>query len=240
MAIVFSSLMITGSLIFLGVQISNSKASLSNTDLEELKKLVAKDEGLAPSEPQIGKIKPVDVNSDHIRGNPNAEISVIEYSDFECPFCKKIHPILQQVVDTYGDTVNWVYRHYPLSFHDPLATKEAMATECAAEQGGNDAFWKYTDLIFATSTSGGNGLADEQFPQIAQKVGLNVSEFQDCLNSEKYLRHVQQDMTEGAEAGIDGTPGNILLKNSTQEAKLISGAQPFASFQSAIDELLAE
>jgi protein-disulfide isomerase len=240
-AIVFCSLMVSGSLIFLGSQISsNNQASILDSDLEDLKKLIAKDNGSAPSAPKAGPVVPVDPDKDHIRGNLDAEISVIEYSDFECGFCKKVHPTLQQVVENYDGKVNWVYRHFPLSFHDPLATKEAIASECAAEQGGNDAFWSYTDLIFATTTSNGNGLQEDQLPQMAAQIGLNQKEFEKCLGSGKYDQHIQQEMSEGSQAGVSGTPGNIVINNRTKESRLVSGAQPFASFTSTIDELLSE
>jgi protein-disulfide isomerase len=94
-----------------------------------------------------GTVSPIDPKTDHIRGNPNASVAVIEYSDYQCPFCKAVHPTYQKIMDTYGDDVMWVYRHYPLPFH-PHAQKAAEGGECAAELGGNDAFWKYTDQLF--------------------------------------------------------------------------------------------
>lgn len=240
-AIVFSSLIVSGSLVFLGFQISSSnQASLLDSDLEDLRKLVAEDNLPEPTAPKVGKVVPVDPNKDHIRGDLNAEISVIEYSDFECPFCKKVHPTLQQVVDEYDGKVNWVYRHYPLPFHDPLATQQAIATECAAEQGGNDAFWKYTDLIFERSTSGGNGMKTEQLPEIAAEIGLNKQAFETCLKSGKYDEHIRTEMSEGSQAGVSGTPGNIVINNTTNESRLISGAQPFGSFKAAIDALFEQ
>lgn len=240
-AIIFSAFIVSGSLVFLGVQISSdNQASLLDSDLEELKKLVAADNGSVPPAPKAGKVVPVDPAKDHIRGNLDAEVSVIEYSDFECGFCKRVHPTLQQVVENYDGKVNWVYRHYPLPFHDPLATKEAIASECAAEQGGNDAFWSYTDLIFATTTSNGNGLQEDQLPQMAAQIGLNQQDFEKCLVSGKYDQHIKQEMSEGSQAGVSGTPGNIVINNSTSESRLVSGAQPFTSFKSAIDALLQE
>src|SRR3989338_3572308 len=96
--------------------------------------------------PDATNVPPIDPKEDHIRGNPDAKVSVIEYSDFECPFCKRHHPTMTQIMDAYGDDVNWVYRHYPLSFH-PNAEPSALASECVAEIGGNDAFWGFVDKL---------------------------------------------------------------------------------------------
>lgn len=187
--------------------------------------------GAALQAPPAGDVKPVDPAVDHIRGNPDAPVSVIEYSDFECPFCSRNHPTMQQIVDTYGDDVNWVYRHFPLSFH-PNAQKAAEASECAAELGGNDKFWEMADMIMEKGADG------TQFESYAAAIGLNAAAFKDCLDSGKMAAVVQSQMTEGSTAGVSGTPGNIVLKNGTKESRMVSGAQPFSAFQAVIDEML--
>lgn len=182
----------------------------------------------APEAPPAGDVKPVDPQVDHIRGNPDAKISVIEYSDFECPFCSRNHPTMQQIVDTYGDDVNWVYRHFPLGFH-PNAQKAAEASECAAEQ---DKFWEMADMIME------KGADNTQLESYAAAIGLNAAKFKDCLDSGKTAAHVQSDTAEGGSAGVNGTPGNIVYNNETKESRMVSGAQPFAAFQTVIDEML--
>jgi protein-disulfide isomerase len=192
-----------------------------------------------PPEPtSTDNLPAIDPKTDHIRGDfTKATVAVVEYSDFECPFCQRHHPTMKQVMDTYKDDVVWVYRHFPLSFH-ANAQKEAEATECANELGGNDAFWKYTDAIFERSTVGGTGFPLENLAPLAKELGLNESKFKDCLDSGKYAKHVQDDMSGGSAAGVNGTPGNIVLNLKIDENRIISGAQPFAAFKTTIDALL--
>lgn len=128
-----------------------------------------------PEAAPSGPVPPV-TQKDHIRGNPKAKVVLIEYSDLECPFCKRFHPTMQQVMNTYGDKVAWVYRHYPLSFH-ANAQKEAEATECAAELGGGKAFWTYLDKVMERTTAGGTGFALDQLAPLAKEIGLNDVKF---------------------------------------------------------------
>ncbi|MEK7563151.1 MAG: thioredoxin domain-containing protein [Patescibacteria group bacterium] len=191
-----------------------------------------------PESTTAQNLPPVDAKTDHIRGDiTKATVAVVEYSDFECPFCQRHHPTMQQIVDAYGDDVVWVYRHFPLSFH-ANAQKEAEASECANELGGNDAFWKYTDAIFERTTAGGTGFPLENLAPLAKELGLDEAKFQSCLDSGKYAKHVQDDMSGGSAAGVNGTPGNIVVNLKTDENRIISGAQPFNVFKSAIDALL--
>ena len=182
-----------------------------------------------PPTEQVGDVPPVDGKTDHIRGNANAKISVIEYSDYECPFCIRHHPTMKEVLANYGDDVNWVYRHYPLSFH-PKAEPAALASECVAELGGNDAFWKFSDKVF----EGGS----YDYEAIAKELGLNAAKFKTCFDSAKYRQKIQDQMAGGSAAGVNGTPGSIVLNNETGEAELVSGAVPFSSFKAAIDGML--
>lgn len=191
----------------------------------------------APASESATNVIPVDFNKDHIRGSTNATLAVIEYSDFECPFCKRVHPTMQQLLEQNKGKIMWVYRHYPLPFHQNAA-KESEATECANELGGNTAFWKYTDLIFDRTTSGGTGIALEQLPTMAKEIGLSEQKFKTCLDSGKYAQAIQAEEQSGAASGIQGTPGTIVLNLKTQQNRLVSGAQPLANFQAAIDALL--
>jgi protein-disulfide isomerase len=186
---------------------------------------------------QVRRILPA---RDHIRGNSNAELSLIEYSDFECPFCKQFHQTAQDVVKMYGGKVNWVYRHYPLPFHNPGAEKEAEAAECVFEVGGDTAFWTYADTIFSRTTSNGQGFPQDKLGPLAKELGLDERVFQDCLGAGRQASRVKEDSAEGERIGVTGTPTNVLFNNKTGEARIMVGAVPLAELKTAIAQLLGE
>lgn len=185
--------------------------------------------------PPAGDPPPV-TDQDHIRGKKDAKVTLIEYSDFECPFCKRFHPTMQQALQEFEGQIRWVYRHFPLNFH-VNAQKEAEASECANELGGNDVFWKYTDLIFERTQSNGTGLPLTSLVPMAKELGLDEAKFKDCLDSGKYARHVTDEMAAGSAAGISGTPGTFLV-DANGNAQLISGAQPYDVVRAAIQSVL--
>lgn len=187
---------------------------------------------MAKNVPRVSEIR------DHIYGHPEAVISLIEYSDFECPYCKAFHPTAKKIVEAYDGKVNWVYRHYPLGFHNPAAQKEAEASECITDLAGNEAFWKYADLIYQRTALNGKGVPIEKLASLAEEIGLEGEPFQACLDSGKYAERVQKDFQEGSESGITGTPGNILLNNQTGEARLKAGALSFEALKAEIDQML--
>lgn len=187
--------------------------------------------------PPSGEV-PVVTDADHVRGDENAPLTFIEYSDIECPFCKRFHPTMLQMMDEYEGKVKWVYRHFPLSFH-ANALKEAEATECANELGGNEAFWKYLDALFERTKSNGTGFALDDLVPLAKELGLDEAKFKECLDSGKYEGHVQTDLADGSSAGVSGTPGSFLV-DADGNAQLVSGALPFSSIQTLIDTALAK
>lgn len=187
----------------------------------------------------LEKMKKI-TSSDHIRGNPNAAVKIVEYSDFECPFCKRFHDTMKQVSSEYGDKVAWVYRHFPLdSLHPIKARKEAVAAECANEQGGNDAFWKYADRFFELTPSNNNTDVDTVLPRIAREIGLNESKFKICLESGKYDSHVEENVQNAVATGGTGTPWSILVTKSGKKYPL-SGAQPYEAVKQLIELALKE
>ncbi|MEK7183142.1 MAG: thioredoxin domain-containing protein [Patescibacteria group bacterium] len=180
------------------------------------------DTGTAPS----GQLAAA-TNEDHVRGDlKKAEVVIIEYSDFECPFCSRHHPTMLQVAEEYGDKVAWVYRHFPLSFH-PQAEPAALASECAAEQ---DKFWEYADELFLNQAL----LGDSYLKSLAGDLGLNQKKFDECLDSKKYQAVVDAQTGTGAAAGVNGTPATFI------NGQMVSGAVPFASLKTIIDAELAK
>lgn len=197
----------------------------------------------APSDDQPSGPVKVSVDDDPVMGNKNAPVTVIEFSDYECPFCKKsFTDVLPELKKNYIDTgkVKLVYRDYPLSFH-ANAGKEAEAAECARSLGNDATYYKFHDQIFAKTTSNGTGLALTELPVIAKNLGLNVTQFQQCLDSGKFADEVAKDMADGTAAGVSGTPSWIIGASSQDgqiEGQLIVGAQPFSVFKTIIDEKL--
>ncbi|MDP1760536.1 MAG: DsbA family protein [Candidatus Woesebacteria bacterium] len=181
------------------------------------------------------KIKKVSLD-EHILGNPNAKVTIIEYSDTECPFCKRFHNTMNQVIKEKGNEIAWVYRHFPIAQLHPKAFNEAVAMECAWEQGGNDSFWKYTNELFVRTESN-NKLDALELPKIAQFIGLELVDFNTCLNSEKYGDKVRADMKSGDEIGVNGTPKSFILKKG-KVVDTIEGAYPYEQVLEKINKAL--
>jgi protein-disulfide isomerase len=220
---------------FLG-SFTNKIATLEkNTALGVAAEDAAKPSEANPTSAPAKKPKAVS-SADHIRGNVNAKVTLIEYSDFECPYCKNFEPTLKQLMNTYGDKIRIVYRHFPLSFH-ANAQKEAEASECIAQLGGNDAFWKFADAIYERTTANGTGFALDALGPLAAEVGVDQQQFQSCLDSGKYTQLVKDSITEGSGAGVSGTPSTFIV-NSKGNSQLVVGAQPIDSFKTAIDSAL--
>lgn len=197
----------------------------------------------APNQAAIQKalenITPVS-SADHIRGNPNAEVVIVEYSDTECPFCKRFHDTMKQVMGEYeaGGEVAWVYRHFPLDQLHKKARSEAVAFECAKEQGGNDAFWKYADRLFEITPSN-DGLDAAELPKIATFIGLDADKFTTCLASGKYDAHIEAEAQNAQATGGEGTPWSVIVTKSGKKYPL-SGAQPYEAVKQAIEQALKD
>lgn len=190
----------------------------------------------APAQPtsNLDAMNPV-TSEDHIRGDINAPVKIVEYSDTECPFCKKFHNTMQQVVSEYGASgkVAWVYRHYPLDQLHAKARKEAEATECAAELGGNDKFWAYLDRLMEVTPTN-DGLDPAELPKIAEYVGLDKNAFSTCLSSGKFAKKVEDHVQNAMATGGNGTPWSIVVDAKGKKYPL-SGAQPYTSVKQLID-----
>ena|SRR3989344_6081692 len=177
----------------------------------------------------------IKINSDdHVSGNKNAKITIVEFSDFQCPFCRSFWSgALPEIKKDYIDTgkARFVYKHYPLDFHSG-ARPAAEASECAAEQ---EKFWEFHDKVFEEQAKLGQGTIQFGKPEIIKWIGalgLNMDQFNDCFNSGKYAQRVSDDMAQGTKAGVGGTPTTFI------NGQKIVGAQPFANFKTVIDGLL--
>lgn len=200
----------------------------SNNDgtVRQVQPQTAQPNQAAPSAPADMKTL---IDDDSIKGDVNAKVTIVEWSDYECPFCTKFYEqTLPSIQSEYIDTgkVNFVYRDFPLNFHKN-AQKAAEAAECAGEQ---EKYFEMHDLLFDKGVAGGVS----SFKQFASQIGLDTSKFNDCLDSGAMASEVQADMQAGAAAGIRGTPGFII------NGQLISGAQPFSAFKQIIDAELAK
>ena len=159
------------------------------------------------------------------KGPEDAPVTIVEFSDFECPYCSRVNPSLQQVIDTYGDKVRLVFRQFPLNIH-ANAQKAAEASLCADEQGK---FWEMHDLMFKEQRS----LGADQLKEKAARLGLDAAAFNECLDSSRHADAVAADLEAGSRVGVTGTPALFI------NGRFLSGAQPFNEIAKVIDEELA-
>jgi protein-disulfide isomerase len=180
--------------------------------------------------PKTATIKPV-TSADHILGNPDAKVLMVEYSDTECPFCKLFTPTMEKIIDTYAKdgSVAWVYRQFPIAALHSRAPKEAEATECVNKIAGNDVFWKYLQKIYAV-TPANNGLDPAQLAILAAGFGVDKNAFQACLDSNTFTTKIQSDYNDAIAAGGQGTPYTVLLsKTPLNDGKIKQINDIFAS-----------
>ncbi len=190
----------------------------------------------AESEGDIANITPVN-ESDHIRGNPNAPLVIVEYSDFDCPYCKTFHATMQQIMDEYGPSgeVSWVYRQLPLTSLHPSAAHIAEASECVAELGGNEAFWKFADIVFGERAI--NELTNiALLPDFAVSAGVPETDYVSCMDSGRNRTLVEEDVANAIAIGARGTPHSIVIAGD--QMMVINGAQPYEQVKLLIDGLL--
>jgi protein-disulfide isomerase len=166
----------------------------------------------------------VDIGGRPIRGNPNAPVTIVEFSDFQCPFCSRARPTVNRVRETYGDRVRVIFRNFPLQMHAD-AQKAGEAASCAGEQGK---FWEMHDRLFANQSK----LQVTDLKEHATALGLDAEAFNQCLDSGKHAPDLQKDMAEGADYGVTGTPAFFI------NGRPLTGAQPFETFAQVIDDEL--
>lgn len=171
--------------------------------------------------------------SDHVRGNQDGTVTVIEFGDFECPFCARLHPTLKRIVEEQPN-LTWIYRHFPLSSIHSRALGATVASECIAKLGGNEAFWTFADSVFADQRQ----LNSSFYEEFAASAGVDASAFKACLSDRSIASKVSADGNEAVQAGGRGTPFAVVVTASGQLMPF-SGALPYEQIQGLIAEAFA-
>lgn len=175
-------------------------------------------------------IKPLG-KDDWVNGDDKAKVSIIEFSDADCPFCTNFHTTMKQIMKDYDGKVKWGYRHFPLVSLHPEAPKKAEAIECVGELGGNDKVWAFMDKLYVSSKPTVAQLGDT-----VKSLGLDSNKFNDCLNSGKYASKVADHSSQAQDAGAQGTPYSVILVGDQKIP--INGAYPIAEVKKILDGLV--
>jgi len=226
---------------FGGYILGTETVQSSETVIKNAKDAADKTSSKQPQSNPSSTIISVSLDDDPVKGDPNAPITIVEFSDFQCPFCARFFsetlPLIQKNYIETGK-VKFVYRDFPIPSIHQNAIPAAIAAECADEQG---MFWEYHDKLFENQIQWqdlDNQNVVSTFEQFAEELSLDTDTFNTCLESAKYLEEVQNDLDEGVLYGVAGTPG-FFIGNEKIGYGMVSGAQPYAAFQQVFDQLLA-
>lgn len=211
---------------------STTTASATNTNAAAAVAPTPTNTAQAPSGPV-----PAVTTADYVRGS--GKLTLVEYSDLECPFCKKFHPAMQQAITEYKGKVRFVYRQFPLTSIHQNAQKEAEASLCVGSLGGSDKYWSFIDKIFERSAAGGTGFALTDLGPLAKEVGVSQTKFQDCLDKGTMASRVTDESNGGSTAGVQGTPTSFLLDAAGKTITSFPGAYDYSQIKSAIDSAIA-
>lgn len=216
-AILVAGVLIAGAIIF-----TNSRAPAA----------AAGQQGAAVGTIDSATIRPP-TQGDHIIGSLNADIVLVEYSDFQCPYCTMIYPTLQKIVSESNGKIAWVYRHLPLTSIHPQAEPAANASECVAAQLGNDGFWKFADAVVNNQSQ----MSPTYYASLAQQLGANLATYTQCVQTKAYQAVIDADSAEAQGAGGTGTPFVVAINTKNGKAAPISGAVPYAQIMTVIKSL---
>ncbi len=217
-------------------EIKKGQSNIQN-ELQEIKTLLR---GRAPAPPPEPQNVVLEIKDNPFKGQPNAKLTLIEFSDYQCPFCSRhVRETLPQLEREYIATgkVKYVFRNFPIESIHPLAFKAAEAANCAGEQGK---YWEMHDRLFANQ----NTLGLKDLPNHAKALVLEMPKFQQCLDSGKHAAKIRKDLADGQKAGVQGTPSFFLGLTEPNDGmvkavRIIRGAQPYTAFKEAIDSLLS-
>lgn len=187
------------------------------------------------------------IDNDPVLGDRNkAKVAIIEFSDLECPFCKRFHQeTYDQLVKEYIDTGKAVFvaRDFPLSFHDPKATEEAAVAECVRDQKNDAAYFSFTKDIYANTLTNGKGLPEGKMMELLKKAGVDSKKALDCSESAVIKEDIAKDIADGTKIGITGTPSFVigtLSDDGTVTGEVVVGALPLAGFQEVLNKYLPQ
>jgi protein-disulfide isomerase len=186
------------------------------------------------------KVDPV-TDKDYVKGNRSAPVKIVEYSDFECPFCKQHHQTLQAVTNKLGEeNIAWVYRQFPLEqLHPVKARAAAMASECVGSLGGNEAFWTFTDRYFIEAPANNRTDIETLIPKLVKETGVNETAFTTCFEGNAHEADIEADIADAVETGGRGTPWSIII-GPTGKTYSVNGAQSAAAIEQTIQLALKE
>ncbi len=174
---------------------------------------------------------------DHRRGGEAPLVTWVEYSDFECSFCARFYPTTHEILEAYPYQVQLIYRHFPNTGSHEYSYEKAMATECAWDQGGDDAFWTYHDFLFESANASGIGVGYEDLFSVSELMGLDSDEFTECLENETFGYRVTEDMLTGMNAGVEGTPSSFVI-GPDGAVQIVKGSIGFEDAKELIDAML--
>jgi protein-disulfide isomerase len=184
------------------------------------------------SDPSKAVMEKISLKGEPFKGGANAKVTIVEYSDFQCPFCTRGYATIEnEVLKTYGDKVKFYYKHFPLAFHK-WAEAGAIGAECAKDQKA-DAYWKIYSGLFDQQQQITPENVKEKSLAMIEGTGIDKKKWEECFDGKKTADRVKAQMAEGQSVGVSGTPGFII------NGRLVSGAQPFATFKAIIDDELA-
>lgn len=175
-------------------------------------------------------------DKDHIQGATNPKVTLIEYSDFSCGYCARVHPTLKRLVEEYSGEVAWVYRHFLLSPTGP-ARIVAETSECVAAYNGNDAFWKFISGYFEKLSTESTMMNQDSLMSYIETLGYNKAQIEKCVNNKEFSQNIDDDIAGGKAIGIGGTP-NIIIQSQNGEIELVPGAAPYEDFVEKIEKYL--
>jgi len=218
------SILIAGVIIAGAVVFTNRGGAAASAD-------VAAANGALPAPTELSIRPPTE--QDHIVGSPSAPIVLVEFSDYQCPFCTMVHPTLKKIVADSNGQISWVMRQLPLTSIHPQAEPAAHAAECIAALAGNAAYWKFTDEVFANQQK----LSPEYYAQLAGQLGADPGKYAQCVSTRQYQSKIDADMNEAMQNGGNGTPFTVIYNTKTGKMVPVSGALPEAQFLRAIESI---